>query len=190
MTQTQILNSLRTNPNFALGFALDNNFKGVQSVLMNEGYDVQTKVEALNILKMLLETDKQKCISLIAKVPYNNKAVNDNGGPSYTAGFSDYFRLKTPPNAIKASEKGFSFDGLLAGLGAGLMAYTSLSAIGNTNGAVDASVAQSKAEAEAKAKAEADAKKEKQKMWMLGGIGALVVFIAIYLFTRPKKTNS
>lgn len=180
-----VLATIKTNPYFALMFAIENNPQGVLDALSASGLvpiksSGDSKTWSYEILKAMLESDKQRAINLISKVRYkiNSKAV-------WTISYSSYF-IDTQKNTNNLGAK-FSVDALLGGLGAGLSAYSGASMGNEGSSSSGMSDAQLQAEQDAKDKADAEAKKKKRNNIIYISAGGLVLLIVLYVMFKPKK---
>lgn len=205
MTKQEILLKIQREHLFALGFAIDNNPDGVSQSMKAAGFPNDgTRKGMFDILLGLMKSgSKETVIKIISKVGYVGNA------PNYTGGFSDYFIRNSPPDSKPktptANGSKFSWDGLLAGLGAGLSTFV---AAGGINGAAnslgmgdtDTNPATCPKSEEAPDCCVGDTvcidKAKTKKMWIIIGIaaGSILLIIGLAYFVnknknKPAKTN-
>lgn len=200
MTKQEILLKAQREHLFALGFAIDNNPDGVSQSMKAAGYaNDGSRKGMFDILLGLMKTgNKETVIKIISKVGYVNAA------PNYTGGFADYFIRSSPPDAKPktpvANGSKFSWDGLLAGLGAGLSTFVATGGIGGLTGGVatDTNPATCPKSEEAPECCEGDtvcidkANKEKtKKMWVIIAIvaGSLLLIAGLVYLSKRNKTD-
>lgn len=185
MTPPQVLQKLKVDTSFALGFALDNNFSAIAQRLADKGYIVATPTQATEVIKSLLASGKTDIIKYIFDVPYLNDA------PNYTAGFKDYF-LTAPVPVGQGGQKSVNWSGWLSLVGVALVGVGALTNTGTPTTAPTTTPAPTQAEIDAAAVAAAH-KKTVQRNWIIGiGIGVIVLAIGIWHFTKgdkPEKTK-
>ena len=207
-THEQIIDLLKTNPVFSIGFALDNNFLGVQAnAFKNFGIEglKKDRISMRNFLVSKLKTTEfKKAIDSITMAKYYNAmpSISESGLSSanplqfplpYTLGYSDYFGGLAPDPAVKS----FSLDSLFSGLGAGLTAYANANAdataAGNAAGAGSADALLAAQAAAAKKEEEerlaAEAAKKKKTIIIVSVVGGVIVIgiIAALIISSNKK---
>lgn len=183
------------NPVYAVYFMVDNNANGVIEYLANKagfssiftGTVQESKPKAREIiLDWYKNQESSKILDLLNNVQYLNEG--DENTMDYTKGFRDYFVENTPTGAVNTENRSniagregdFSWDGLFAGLGAGLTAYSSFGSNSQQGTSGDYNAANDAAAAEAK--------KSKTWMWILGVVGGLALIgIVIVIVKRSKK---
>lgn len=182
---------LQSDKYFAMKFAVDNNPLGVIDSLRSHGYGSyfngnlqEDKTTALKILSQLTQERNQKIKAIFDSVNYLN---NDSNSEDYTKGYRNYFIQNTPTELVNNEnykQKGsFSFDGMMAAIGAGLLTYNAAVA----NGGIPKT--QEEKDQEAQAKAEADTKKKRNTIiWVVVSvIGVSVIIGAIVYFSKKDK---
>ena len=193
MTQQETIQELKSNKYFAVQFSVDNNPAGFITQLSQMGYgasfvgDISTDAAtAKKIIYQLIGNKDQKAISrLFSNVPYLN---NDTGSAEYTKGFRNFFLSTTPTSAVdantRAKDGGFSFDGLFAGIGSGLLTYANFSAASKAGGGTASPEEAKKAE-------EAAMAAKKKQTWVIVGVISFAVLIIgiIVIATMPKKAK-
>lgn len=188
--QTQTISKFK-NPVFCVYFMADNNPKGVLSYLEKKGYKFtgNTSYDKPTAKKIILEwynnKETSKISELLNSVSYMNEG--DSETMSYTKGFRDYFIENTPTQSvttevrenISGREGDFSWDGLFAGLGAGLTTYTSFNGSGTTGTSYD------------QAMIEAEKKKTQTRTWIIiGSIVGLIALTGIVILVMKKKKDN
>lgn len=189
--QTQTISKFK-NPVFATYFMVDNNSKGVISYLQGKGFNFTGNLNSdkTTAKKIILDwynnRETSKINELLNSVSYMNEGDSDT--MAYTKGFRSYFVENTPTSAVDTKvreniagrEGEFSWDGLFAGLGAGLTTYTSFSGSNTGN-----------SPAYDKAIIEAEEKKKATRTWII--IGSIVGLIAltgiVILVVKNKNKN-
>lgn len=179
------------NPFYTIDFMVENNPSGVIRKLYDMGYSVaftgnliSDKQQAKKILRnFYINKQTGKIKELINNVNYLD---NSTESAEYTKGFKDYVLENTPSGAVDERAmtstlgREFSWDGLLAGLGAGLTTYTGISGAGTTG-----------SDANSQAAAELEAQKKKQKTWLIvGAVILVIVVIGIVILVKKKKAKS
>ena len=193
MTQEQVIQKLKTDQFFAVNFAVDNNPFGFIDQLKAVGYNSSFDSENANnniltakkIIFTLIGRKNQSVInSVFNNVPYLN---NDVTSAPYTKGFRDFFIVNTPTEDVNDSnykqKGGFSFDGLFAGLGAGLLTYGTIASATASGGITTMTPEQQKAK-----EAEAKAAKNK-KIWLYLGVGIVVILISLGIYLKTKSSK-
>lgn len=190
LTQSQILDRIKNDVVYAIGFGLDNNPDGMLQVMNMQGISSQNVAEAYEKLKALYYGgDKQKLLNIFARVPYLNNQSSADG--AYTAGFSEYFVSTSKPDQIQTAKAvnpnaKFDFNAVLAGLGAGLTGFAGYQAPQTGTAPGNAMTAQQQAAAQAAAAAEAK-KKRVRTYWIIGSVvGVVVVGVILYFVFRKK----
>jgi hypothetical protein len=181
------IHKLNTDKYFAVAFAVDNNPFGFIDALKAAGFGAEftgspdaNKLTAKKIIFDLIGArNQQKLTEVFGNVNYLNNDVNS---ADYTKGYREYFISNTPTGAVDlgnyAARSGFSFDGLFAGLGAGLLTYATVSGGGGSPTQTE----QERLDAEASAK--------KKKTWIIvGGIIAVIVIGVITYLLWPSGTK-
>lgn len=187
--QTQTIQKLQ-NPYYAIEFIVENNPNGVVDRLKIMGFEKlfttnlsDNKAIAKQLLSNWYNTRQtNKITEVLNNVNYLNDSMDS---ADYTKGFRAYAKENTPSGAVDeqlvASQLGreFSWDGLMAGLGAGLTTYTTM---GNnpsgTGAAYDV------------ANAAAEEQKKKTRTWMIiGGVVLVIVIIGVVVLMKKKKSN-
>jgi hypothetical protein len=179
MTQSEIINKIMADPKFALGFALDNNPSGVVSALITKGQPVTDANSAYNLLLSCLTSGDGHQLQFVKDI-YGQVPYIDNSG-NYTAGMRNYFMQNTPATGYPTNlQSKFDFTGLLSGLGAGLTAYSAASlgtgvmtTLNQTNAQGGISTAQ-------------PVKKSNTIYWILGGVGLVVIIVAVVISMKKK----
>lgn len=97
MTETELRERLK-DPNFAIGFLLDNNYEAVQEKLAEIGYNVSSKEQAAAVIKQLAYNRNTSALDSVFNVPYINDKRNGTGG------YRNLFLLNSQPPS--AQEKG------------------------------------------------------------------------------------
>lgn len=176
------------NPFYAMDFMVDNNPNGIISQLSVMGFGsfftgnlVSDIVRAKNIFRNFYLNKQTATIKeLINNVNYLNDSPQS---AEYTKGYKDYVLENTPSGAVDERAmtstlgREFSWDGLLAGLGAGLTTYTGVSGAGAGTNGTDAN-------------SDLAEQKQKQKTWLIvGGIILVVVIIGVVILIRKKKKS-
>ena len=179
-TKEEILDILKNDKNFALGFGLDNNPEGFIFILRQYGYNVNTKEDALVVLKDLLKNDPKKLQLIYDRTGYNKDATN------YTSGFLDYFKVNTSPEQLaimRGTNTRTLWEAILGGLGAGLTGFTNL----NTENTNTTTPPPTQAELQAiKDKAEAEQKRKNIITYSLIGLGVIILGMIFYFAFRKK----
>lgn len=178
----QIIQLLKTDPQFALKFALDNNFAAIKNALGNKGFIVSNEIEAFSKIWELLQSGKNDIVMYVLSVPYINTATNGTGG------YANYFVANSaPPTAPDPAnlQKTFNWSGLLTTIG--IVLTGAGVAIGGTGAGATAETAAEKAAREA-AEAEAAAKKKRNIIIGVSIGGLLVAGLIIYLIFKKKKS--
>jgi len=189
LMQSQKIDKFK-NPFYTIDFMVDNNPSGVIKRLHEMGFSTVfngnpdfDKVQAKKIFRnFYINKQTQKIHDLINNVNYLDNAPES---ANYTKGFKSYVMENTPSGAVDERAmtstlgREFSWDGLLAGLGAGLTTYTGMTGAGTYGN-----------DANSQAMAEAEAQKKKQKTWLIvGGVILVVVVIGIVILLKKKKTS-
>lgn len=201
VTRDSIINSLKVDPKFSLGFAIDNNYPEIQSATFKTfGVLLKSHQDLFNYLWQKLSTaEANKVIDIVKATPYRNEAPTGavarvmpeiNKPYAYTLGFEDYFASLTPVTGFKTL-----LNSLLTGLGAGLSAYADSQATagatggvsGATSGLTQAEIEAIK-EAEEKRKAEEEAAKKRKTIIIVSAVaGSLILIGVIIYFVRKNK---
>lgn len=184
MTSTDIINKIKADPYFAMSFAVDNNFVGIQKALMTvTGKTAATPKDAYDAMVKIYQSSGGNLIiqKIFDATPYINGATNGTGG------MNQYFMVSSAPSSRPSTPQTRSvWDGLLTGLGAGLVGFAAADAGTNTNTAAS----QAAAAAAAKTAADAAAAKKKQNIIIWSIVGGVVVLIGLYLAFGGKKEES
>lgn len=196
MTKTEIINKLKSDGVFAVGFALDNNFEGVRGAIFEKfGYTTASRKDLRAfILNKLKSGEAQKAIQAVQSAKY----LPDAGGylqGSYTIGFGDYFAsFRAPQPAGTPTTRGFLND-FLTGLGAGLTAYSNAAgtaASGAEGGVAGATSGLTQSEIDAinaKIKEDEEAAKKKKTIIIISCVagGLIIIGVIIYFVRKNKK---
>lgn len=203
VTRESIIQSLKNDPKFALGFAIDNNYPAIQSnVFKNFGVLLKTHQDLFNFLFQKLSTPEYNlAIQSVTTADYRNTAPTGmvasvmpeiNKPYEYTLGFEDFFQPLTP----NVSGTRTFLNSLLTGLGAGLSTYAASQAAtqaagggvsGATSGLTQAQIEAIKAEEEKKKAEEEAAKKRKTIIVVSVVAGSLILIGVIIYFVRKNK---
>lgn len=178
MGNSEILNKLVSDPFFGFRFAIDNNFVGLANAIKQvTGISVNSPdIAYQTLVTMLKEGRKEQIQKIYDLVSYNNSADN------YTGGMKDWFMSKTPallqPNTTSGR---ISFEGVLAGIGAGLNAFVTFSQFTSGQTATQQQIEEEK-------KKEEEKKRKQMILWItLVFLFLIIVFIIIYFATQKKK---
>ncbi len=216
-THEQILELLKTNPVFAVGFATDNNFQGVNGNTMKEfGVAFKEIVPLRDFLVAKLKTaDWEKAVRAVTTSKYYNSldaypipsAGTDEYATAikfqpkeYTLGYGEFFNSFIPSTGGTVT-KGLSLDSLLAGLGGGLTAYAqaqqaakdsaaALQAAQNANNTPQAVLDAAKAKADADAAAAKAAEEAEAKRKRTNTIIFVVLGVVVLIIVVAVVVSS
>lgn len=175
-----VIQLLKTDYQFALKFALDNNFPAIQIKLAEKGYVVSNSVEAFSKIIEILQSNKD--VKYFFNVPYIDSATNGTGG------YSAYFVANsapptTPTPAAGTTNRTFNWSGLLTTIG--IVLTGAGVAIGGTGAGGTTETADQKA-ARLAAEAAAAAKKKRNIIIGISVGGALLLALTLWLVLRKK----
>lgn len=199
MTEQELRQRLK-EPDFAIGFVLDNNPTAVFAKLRSLGFFPVDKPQAAAIIKRLAMQGNSAAISAIFSVPYVNEATNGTGG------FRNLFIQESPPPT--AEEKGAALREAATAASGGSVASTTqpsgMSPLWSgvltfaTSGLAGLLVpkqpqftADQLAQQQAAQKAAEEAERQKERNILIAVISviALIVIIALIIaFTGKKKS--
>ncbi len=180
MSQAEVIAKLQSDPLFALGFATDNNPEAIRPAITALGYKTSGEQDLYDALVHIYKTGGTDTLKkILNETPYKNNAPND------TAGYSKFFMSKSPPGSQPKNARSI-WDGVLAGLGAGLVTFGTMDAGSSGGGGNTQTAAQKAAADKAASDAAAAQKKKTTTMWLIIG-GVVVVVVILFVFFTGKK---
>lgn len=191
--QTQMTEKFK-NPQFTIQFMVDNNPIGIINQLKKMGYSSlftgvlgSDKMIVKKVMYDMYVNKKQPILfEILNNVSYLNEGDESETTLEYTKGYRDYVIDNTPTGSVSLDSYNglgnskFSWDGLLAGLGAGLTTYGSMSSIGGAG----------TTPLDAQAQAEADKARKSKQMWTIIGVTVAVIALVglgIVIYKSKKK---
>lgn len=170
-----VINKLKSDPIFALNFALDNNFEGLRSNAVQLGLasTTNTPAELKQIILNLAYSGQKQALQQIFTAKYLNDKTNGTGG------YADFF-VNNSPKPTPEQKSMDIWTGFLAFVGGGLAALSTAS----TGGAGTMTQAQIDAE---KAKAEEERKARIRGYWTIGLTIAGIALISWLVYKAWKK---
>lgn len=188
-SQAQIYQNIKSSFDWALAFAIDNNYTGVSAAVQN-AFGLTTPFSSpaqfIEFVKVNMKTNPQVVINAITTTPYINEA------PNWTGGFNEYFQKDGVANGNRSV-----WNSLLGALGAGLSTFSGLQSLGTqatgsgTGGGTNAAAAAAAAAAEEERKRKEAEEKRKKTMNIIlySAIGLVALILIVVLIKRMNKKS-
>jgi hypothetical protein len=177
LTDEEIIDNLNKDSNFGIQFIIQNQPNLVIDRLKEAGYDkADTPVRAYELLTDLYKVDRDKVLTLLNNIPYNNEAEN------YTGGFDSVF-VNVQPRTTE--EGGINWGGVLSGIG-GLF-----TGVGSVLGGSTMTTTQQQQQLLFQQQQQREFERQRrQRNAVTIGVIAFVVLIVIVLMYSKSKTQS
>jgi len=194
LTDEQILTRFKSDPTYAIQFAIDNNYPQILANLNSMGYlEAMQPLQVANLLNDWYINDRAKVVAALAGVQYQNEVDNYTGQmETIFANALNVVNIQNTGTGGTRAFLGLTFDNLLNGLGGfftGLGTGGQLPPTGTSYTAEQLAAIEA-ANAAAKKKEEEEQRKRTTTIIIVSIAVAFLLGTLIYLGTRQPKTKA